>query len=219
MDILIALRGKPGSGQKDVADIGIEKFNCTGKTAILDWQKKLLSDEFGVSLELLNSEEPVVLDRPFAVKPSNIRRLLMKLGEYGFSNINRVSTGKWNGRYIATTEDMINWFSKEFVLAICGDMFVGEVTKNLGIKPIVRKEDQTYDVIFVTDVETDAQINALKHGISLFFVVSVDKTDTNALAFESIVNDGSLVDLELKVRDMLLKVQEEVKRVRSNQQA
>ena len=219
MDILIVLKGGSGSGQESVADIGISKFNCSGKVSMLDWMRGALSEEFGVPAERFSVDADVRFERPVIVRPSSLRRLMMKLGEYGLIGVNRISTGKWNGRLIPTASAMLDWFYLEMVLPNCGDNFASLITKEKGLAAIPRRLDQTYDVIFVTDVNTDAQINVLKRGVPLFFVVSVDKTDANPLAFDSIVNDGGLVDLEVKVRDMLLKVQEEVKNIKSKQPA
>jgi len=208
MDILILLQGDPGSGRRTVADIAVGKFNCTGSISINHWCVGVLSNEFKVPLEDFFDSKP--FEKPIIVKRSNMSKLLMKIGEYGFNNVNRISTGRWYGYLIMSPQVLLTWFRDMFVTKNCGLGFHLKVTKERFIDKWESRKESEHNAFLITDLNgdiTSKDIQSLRPAF--IFTVTVSKTPKEATYL--LLNDGTLSDLENKVKDMLLSVKEQAK--------
>lgn len=220
MDVLIVLTGRRQHGKDTVADIGIKKFKCAGKLALADWFKEELSKEFRIPLEKFYDceEKDKEFGKPIILTKANVRNLLMRVGDLGFNNVNRISTMKWWGRQLRSIREMMLWFGHEFVTKNCGDTFHCEVTeRRLG--DIQRNGE--VNAIFITDARKFEQSNYFKKKFVYVYPVRVTRpggTEDDHFVekandafpedyfFETIVNDGELSDLENSVKDLLVKV-------------
>ena len=224
MDVLIVLTGRRQHGKDTVADIGVDKFKCAGKVALADWFKKVLANEFRIPLENFYdaAEKDKPLDKPIVLTRPNLRNLVMQLGEHGFNNVNSLSTMKWWGRTINSLRDLMLWFGNEVVTNNCGDTFHCQVTER-SFKAL--KRSSSINAIFVTDARKYEQSKYFVDKFPFVFPVRVIRpggTDDNHQVevandlfpeeyfFETIVNDGSLKDLETKVKDLLMTIKAEV---------
>lgn len=223
-DVLIVLTGRRQHGKDTVADIGINKFNCTAKLALADWFKEELSREFKIPIEKFYdiNEKDKKFDSPLILTKANVRHLLMRIGDLGFNNVNRISTMKWWGRQLFSLRDMMLWFGHEFVTKNCGDTFHCKVTERR-LADIQRNGE--VNAIFITDARQFGQSNYFKEKFAYVYPVRVVRPggteDNHAVEiagdsfpegyfFETIVNDGDVLNLENSVKDLLIKVKNDL---------
>ena len=228
MDIFVVLTGRRGHGKDTVADIAIEKFKCSAKVALADWFKEELSKEFRIPIERFYDqklkEEP--FEKPVVVQRKNLRSLLLKIGEYGFMNVNRLSTVKWEGRELKTTRDMMLWFGHDLVTVCCGDDFHCKVTDEQRIADLPRKPNHA-NIFFITDARKYLQskyfVEKYKHVFPIKVTMPNGSHDDHMVEravdefppdyfFAELKNDGDLKDLEEKVHKMLLAIKKSVKK-------
>lgn len=231
MDILVVLTGRRSHGKDAVADIAIKDFGATGKVAQADWFKQLLSRVFGIPLEKFhNTEKDALLVKPIVVTNNHLRLLMVDVGKYafGYNNLNtaRFSTSKWIGRQINSIRELMLWFGHDVISSNFGDTFHSAVTEQLFLSKLPRKEDHA-NLIFITDARQVAQSNYFVQKYPFAFPVLVERPDSSADShpvetsvntfakeyfFHTIQNDGSLEDLKGGVKELLVKIKNEVNR-------
>lgn len=226
MDVFIVLTGRKGHGKDTVADFAINDYKCDGKVGMADWFKEALAHEFNLPLDLFFN--PELKDEPFSapiiMKRKNIRNFLFKIGEYGFNNVNRISTMKWENRVFNTPRDMMLWFGHDFISLCCGEQFHCQVTDKLKIDKFPRKENHV-NIFFVTDARKYMQSKYYLDHYDYVYPVKVVRPDGSdddhaveksvdefpeGYFFDVIDNDGTLDDLKKKVHKVLLKVKKNV---------
>ena len=227
MDILVVLTGRRGSAKDSVADIAINKFGAAGKVALADWFKQELSKEFKLPLvNFYSAEKDATLSSPIVISRSNLRALMQRLGFLGFNNLHRVSTSRWEGRQINSIRELMLWFGHEIVTGFCGDAFHCVVTEMQTLSKLPRRANHA-NVIFVTDARQYIQSKYFMDKYPYVFPVlvtrsggsaddhpvekSVDEFPSNYF-FHTVENDGTLDDLEDKVKELLVAIKDEVTR-------
>lgn len=227
MDILVVLTGRRGSAKDSVADIAIKKFGAVGKVALADWFKQELSKEFKIPLDkFYSAEKDATLSTPIVISRPNLRALMQRMGFLGFNGIHRVSTSKWEGRQINSIRELMLWFGHEIVTNFAGDEFHCKVTESSSLAKLPRKEHHA-NVIFVTDARQYIQSKYFVDKYPFVFPVlvtrpngsaddhpverSVDEFPSNYF-FHTVENDGTLDDLEDKVKELLVAIKDEVTR-------
>ena len=226
MDIFVVLTGRKGHGKDSVADIAIKEFGCAGKVALANWFKETLAQEFKIPLEKFfdTQQKDAEFEKPIVVQRRNLRNLLLKIGEYGFMNVNKISTMRWEGRQLRSIREMMLWFGHEVVTKSCGDVFHCKVTEERKIPLIPRKPNHA-NIIFITDARQYVQSKYFMDKYKYVFPVLVSRPNGSgddhpvekavdefpeSYFFAKIENDGSLGDLNDKVRQLLLLIKKAV---------
>ncbi len=225
-DILVTITGRRGSGKDALAKIGVEKFGCAGSVALSDWFKKILAKEFRLPLADFYSEKK---DEPFKtpirLSMGDFRRLKRNLIDLGMLlQVDRMSVVKWENREIGSIRELMLWFANEWITKEYGDEFHCKVTEAQALKQVPRKEG-AYNVIFITDARQLRQVNFFKKSYEVFPIKidrpdgphdsnsvenAVDEFPESGYFFDTIVNDGTLEDLESKVKNILTSLKENV---------
>lgn len=227
MDILVVLTGRRGSAKDSVADIAIQKFGALGKVALADWFKKELSNEFKIPLvKFYSAEKDATLSSPIVISRPNLRALMQRLGFLGFNNMHRVSTSRWEGRQINSIRELMLWFGHEVVTGFAGDEFHCKVTEAQALSKMSGRPNHA-NLIFITDARQYIQSKYFLDKYPFVFPVlvtrsggsaddhpvekSVDEFPSNYF-FHTVENDGTLDDLEDKVKGLLVAIKDEVTR-------
>jgi hypothetical protein len=228
--IIIPIAGRRGSGKDTLAKMGIEKFGATASFALSDWFKRLLAHEFKIPLEdFYSSKKDERLAKPIVLKLNNIRALKsatsMMSGKTIDMRIAQISIMQWDGREIWSLRDLMIWFAEEVINNNLGKDFHNKIVE-AEIDQLEEEEDR-FAVVFVTDARQVEQADAFKTTHEFVYPIRITRPDgTNDSTvpekavdefpdkyfFADIVNEGTLDELEVKVRRVLGRIRDDVKK-------
>jgi hypothetical protein len=228
IDVIIPLTGRTKSGKDAIAQIGVDKFGCTSALALSDWFKKILSSEFNIPLEnFYNTLKDEPLIKPIVLDMGNLRRLKREWsGKAGLGAVtDRIAVSKWRGRQINSIRELMQWWAHEVVNGTVGPEFHCKVLEQDYLKNV--KRDNDINVIFITDAREYSQSNYFVSKYPSVYPVKLVKSGEKELDhpgehavdkfpegyfYETIENNGTLEDLELKVKTLLSNIMTDVKR-------
>lgn len=228
-DVYVVLTGRTGSGKDTFAKIGVEKYGCAGYAALSDWFKKVLSDEFKLSIETFYSD---LKERPFKspimVSRRNLRNLKKAWADHGGLSMgaDRIATSQWVGRQLSSPREMMQWFAQDVVNKTVGPEFHCKVLEETYFKTAPRSNE--INLFFITDARNYKQSKYFKDKYpDVYTVKLVGSTDSEGSVHSSeldverfpknyfdavIKNDGSLEDFEKEIGGFLESVMSDLKR-------
>ncbi len=172
MDIYILLTGDD-SITKKVADQAVEKFGCYAQVDLRDWLYQDLSDALPglTESDFLEGKE---FEKELVIGRGPVHKLMRRLGERGFNNVNRVSTMKWWGRAVNSTSQLVKWFGDEVVTKNCGIAFHAQQT--LASLTVFKRISTTGDAstIVITGFTHPDQVTLFKKELDFVYPILVD---------------------------------------------
>jgi hypothetical protein len=226
--VIIPVTGRRRSGKDTFATIAKEKYGATAIVALSDWFKKLLAVEFKIPLDdFYSANKDLSLEKPIILKADNVRRLKSKassaMGPTIDVRVSKISVNKWEGRKIESIRDLMIWFAHEVITLNLGDEFHNIVTDQA-----IRSVDDPgkMSVVFVTDARQFRQSKYFKDNYEFTYPLKIVRTEgpqdntppekmvdefPENYFYATVVNDGSLEDLEAKVKKFMGQVRSDVK--------
>ena len=223
MDIYVVLTGRKFHGKDSVADLAISKYGNIYKFALADWFKKSLSDQFNIPLDKFYNSKDSILEKPLILTEQVLSDAQCAVSANGYLEAALIPMGKWKDRQICSLRELMIWFGAELVRTNCGGEFHCKVTdRNIQAYP---RNFSNINIIFITDARFLEQsqywkkyefvypVKVVRPGSSNENVTSEREVDEFPAGyfFTTIMNDGSLEDLGIKVDAMLQDIKLDVK--------